>query len=116
MIYPDETFFAGACAGAEGVEGDTGALGRIENGGTIRNTNRDSIRLERYFMHVTEEEGFEPPVPYGTAVFKTAALNHSATPPTVFPARGSAPQRCKGLGRRWMRDIFGPFDFLFILF
>ena len=29
----------------------------------------------------TEEEGFEPPVPYGTAVFKTAALNHSATPP-----------------------------------
>ncbi len=27
------------------------------------------------------EEGFEPPVPFGTAVFKTAALNHSATPP-----------------------------------
>ncbi len=30
---------------------------------------------------MAEEEGFEPPVPFGTAVFKTAALNHSATPP-----------------------------------
>ncbi len=29
----------------------------------------------------TEDEGFEPPVPCGTAVFKTAAFNHSANPP-----------------------------------
>ena len=27
-----------------------------------------------------EEEGFEPPVPRGTTVFKTAAFDHSATP------------------------------------
>jgi hypothetical protein len=27
-----------------------------------------------------EEEGFEPPVPLGTTVFKTAAIDHSATP------------------------------------
>ena len=27
-----------------------------------------------------EEEGFEPPVPCGTTVFKTAAFDHSATP------------------------------------
>ena len=31
----------------------------------------------------TEAEGFEPPVPYGTAIFKTAALSHSATPPII---------------------------------
>ena len=30
---------------------------------------------------LAEEERFELPVPFGTAVFKTAALNHSATPP-----------------------------------
>jgi hypothetical protein len=30
---------------------------------------------------MAEEEGFEPPVPLDTAVFKTAAFNHSATPP-----------------------------------
>ena len=29
----------------------------------------------------TEQEGFEPPVPFGTVVFKTTALNHSATAP-----------------------------------
>jgi hypothetical protein len=27
-----------------------------------------------------EEEGFEPPVPRGTTVFKTAAFDHSAIP------------------------------------
>ena len=27
-----------------------------------------------------EEEGFEPPVPHGTTVFKTAAFDRSATP------------------------------------
>ena len=34
----------------------------------------------------TEEEGFEPPVPCGTAVFKTATLSHSVTPPAVTPS------------------------------
>ena len=29
----------------------------------------------------TEGEGFEPPEPFGSAVFKTAAIDHSATPP-----------------------------------
>lgn len=31
-----------------------------------------------------EEEGFEPPVPLGTTVFKTAAIDHSATPLVYF--------------------------------
>ncbi len=35
-------------------------------------------------LTITEREGFEPPVPFGTAVFKTAALNHSATSPVMF--------------------------------
>ena len=30
---------------------------------------------------MAEEEGFEPPVSYPTTVFKTAAFDHSATPP-----------------------------------
>ncbi len=30
---------------------------------------------------MAEEVGFEPTLPLGKAVFKTAALNHSATPP-----------------------------------
>ena len=30
---------------------------------------------------VAEKEGFEPPVPRGTTVFKTAAFDHSAISP-----------------------------------
>ena len=31
---------------------------------------------------MAEEVGFEPTVPCGTTVFKTAAFDHSATPPS----------------------------------
>ena len=34
----------------------------------------------RFRFLLAEEEGFEPPVPRGTTVFKTAAFDHSATP------------------------------------
>ena len=34
---------------------------------------------------VTEQGGFEPPVPYGTTVFKTASFNHSDTAPCKRP-------------------------------
>ena len=30
---------------------------------------------------MAEKEGFEPPVPRGTTVFKTAAIDHSAISP-----------------------------------
>jgi hypothetical protein len=33
------------------------------------------------FFLFAEVEGFEPPVPCGTSVFKTGAFDHSATPP-----------------------------------
>ncbi len=35
----------------------------------------------RVLLLNAEEEGFEPPVPCGTTVFKTAAFDHSAIPP-----------------------------------
>ncbi len=35
---------------------------------------------------LAEGEGFEPPVPEGTAVFKTAAFVRSATPPAGTPS------------------------------
>ena len=34
-----------------------------------------------FFSLAAEEEGFEPPVPCGTMVFKTIAIDHSAIPP-----------------------------------
>lgn len=35
-----------------------------------------------------DTEGFEPPVPLGTLVFKTSALNHSAMCPKISSCRG----------------------------
>ncbi len=35
---------------------------------------------------IADGEGFEPPVPCGTAVFKTAAIVHSATHPKLILA------------------------------
>ena len=32
---------------------------------------------------MAEREGFEPPVPFGTMVFKTTAIDHSAISPIV---------------------------------
>jgi hypothetical protein len=42
-------------------------------------------RLVRKNMKVAEGEGFEPPEPCGSAVFKTAAIDHSATLPVRRP-------------------------------
>jgi len=52
---------------------------------------------------VAEKEGFEPPVPLSTAVFKTAAIDHSATSPAakVRFADGSECNGCGILSRRW---------------
>ena len=33
-------------------------------------------------MFIAEREGFEPPVPLGTAVFKTAVIDHSTISPS----------------------------------
>lgn len=38
-------------------------------------------------LNMAEGVGFEPTVPCGTAVFKTAALSHSATPPRLLLKR-----------------------------
>ena len=35
-------------------------------------------------MFIAERQGFEPRVPRGTTVFKTAAIDHSATSPKNF--------------------------------
>lgn len=40
-----------------------------------------------------EAKGFEPPVGCPTAVFKTAAFDHSATPPSLGVAKGV--ERCQ---------------------
>ena len=47
------------------------------------------------FVFSAEREGFEPPVPLSTAVFKTAVIDHSTTFP-VPVTRCRSQKRCKG--------------------
>ena len=37
-----------------------------------------------YLIFLAERQGFEPRVPLGTTVFKTAAIDHSATSPKLL--------------------------------
>ncbi len=41
---------------------------------------RNPLNISGLSMHSAEEEGFEPPEPRGSTVFKTAAFDRSATP------------------------------------
>ena len=41
-------------------------------------------------MFIAESEGFEPPDPLRSTVFKTAAFDHSANSPICFPSKGNA--------------------------
>lgn len=53
-----------------------------------------TITLYSLELKLAEGEGFEPPVSYPTTVFKTAALNHSATLPNeLFQTILQAPIR-----------------------
>ncbi len=45
--------------------------------------NKKKQPLTVAFVILAEKEGFEPPVPCGTTVFKTAAFDHSAISPSA---------------------------------
>ena len=52
----------------------------------MRNESRRAgtdVLLQNYqfWESLADEEGFEPPEPLGSTVFKTAAIDHSATHP-----------------------------------
>ena len=47
-------------------------------------------------MLLAERQGFEPRVPRSTTVFKTAAIDHSATSPKLLFNSAFLLKRCKG--------------------
>ena len=56
------------------------------DGSTLRALYRPPAPFVRLRLQaLAEEEGFEPPEALTSTVFKTAALNHSATPPLCSP-------------------------------
>ena len=51
----------------------------------INNRLQTQPGRDRQSLTLAEREGFEPPDPFGSTVFKTAAIDHSATSP--FPPK-----------------------------
>ena len=60
---------------------DTWAPWRPSNPSLYADLAFSKARHRRPLEKVAEREGFEPPEPCGSTVFKTAAIDHSATPP-----------------------------------
>ena len=56
----------------------------FHEGAAVPSPVSDAPRRKPGHRTVTEQEGFEPPVPYGTTVFKTVAFSRSATSPNMF--------------------------------
>ena len=64
-------------------------------------------------MFIAERQGFEPRVPRGTTVFKTAAIDHSATSPKLLYKSTSFRKRCKGTHYFQTCKLFAPFLIIF---
>ena len=58
---------------------------------TARKKNKNPLKNQRAWK-VAEREGFEPPVPLGTVVFKTTVIDHS----TISPEGDFLEIGCKG--------------------
>ena len=48
---------------------------------SCKKKNPLKLSSNKGFINLAEKEGFEPPVPRSTTVFKTAAIDHSAISP-----------------------------------
>ena len=75
-------------------------------------------------MFIAEREGFEPPEPFSSTVFKTAVIDHSTTSPKVnfhfFQSTVSCEMDCKGkdffLKNKCLAIILGNFKQILITF
>ena len=53
---------------------------------------KNPLKFRRFFKFLAEREGFEPPVPLSTTVFKTVVIDHS----TISPVPDILESGCKG--------------------
>ena len=68
----------------------------------VTETNKKTPDKAGVFSYMAVGQGFEPREPLGSTVFKTAAFDHSASPPRLFA--GEAPGEERALYRRALYD------------
>ncbi len=71
-----------------------GTVGKMEDSAstshkTCNESHLDTACPPMSSKNKTEQEGFEPSVPFGTMVFKTTAISHSATAPEAHFVQAS---------------------------
>ena len=59
-------------------------MGKVNQKGHNYKQKKFHKSFDLWNPFTAEREGFEPPVPLGTAVFKTAVIDHSTTFPIVL--------------------------------
>ena len=57
----------------------------LQGGGYQAHKKKKALQISDLQDIFAEREGFEPPVPLSTSVFKTGAIDHSAISPKVRP-------------------------------
>ena len=63
----------------------------------LANKQEENIKKELSLtLSFAEREGFEPPVPLGTVVFKTTVIDHS----TISPVLENLESGCKGTTKK----------------
>ena len=67
-----------------------------KNGCKPINEKRNHLFTKRLRFYFAEREGFEPPVPLSTTVFKTVVIDHS----TISPVLELLKSGCKGTKKR----------------
>ena len=65
-------------------------------------------------MFIAERQGFEPRVPRSTTVFKTAAIDHSATSPKLFLRVSCFSKAMQRYALFWNLQIFGNIFLIFL--
>ena len=79
----------------------------VKKGGLLKSTKKKSPVNLAIYRTLAEREGFEPPVPLSTAVFKTAVIDHSTISPC---ANGKICLclicECKDKAFYWLYQIF----------
>ena len=84
---------------AVGPEGPTGCfryLTSYKQACPLPDTKNSRSRCDQLPSLFAEDEGFEPPDPCGSTVFKTAAIDHSANPPICRAREGPVCQAPTG--------------------
>ena len=66
--------------------------GPIDHSGISPKRLKRLLKIQKA-LYRAERQGFEPRVPRGTTVFKTAAIDHSATSPNFFVFKSDAKVR-----------------------